>query len=387
MNFIKTGTEYDIELAKNDTPCKIKVGGKTKKFVPNINFSKWDDICWMNVNHPDVVKNETTIEEGNKVSLTIGDTRHRYYENRGYLEYDIGWASKPQVNRIDLPLLFPEGLTFHKQPTLKDEFEKYPNEHATFEEFLLHTHRPDNVVGSYAVYWKDSWSNTRGQDFRTGKFGHIYRPLVSDANGNTTWAELEVVDNILGITVDQTWLNTAQYPVIIDPTFGNFTTGDSNATHDNAYIYASAKGTGGAGTTVTIHVYYNNGNAGQDVTVCLYTDSSGPSSKVGTEDEEADIGTQSVAWKAFPYVETISAQDYWIGVQWSVAYDSDVRYDATTAHRYLATHTYGTAWPATYVSGIDSDRRYTYYCTYTAGGSTPTGNINGPLVGPLGGVI
>ena len=140
--FSVTNTEYKIELTKDDVPCAIKIGSTTEKFVPNINASKWNGECWLNINHPDVVGLETETIKDDKIELIVGDNTHRYYvDKNGHLEYEIVLAKKPLTNTIELALDFPKGLSFFYQSAL------------TQEEIDNGYLRPDNVIGSYAVYW------------------------------------------------------------------------------------------------------------------------------------------------------------------------------------------------------------------------------------------
>ena len=51
---------YREIFSKKDVPCKCTIGGAgvKDKFVPNINFNKWNDEAWLNINCPDVVSLE-----------------------------------------------------------------------------------------------------------------------------------------------------------------------------------------------------------------------------------------------------------------------------------------------------------------------------------------
>ncbi len=171
--FLQTGTEYNIELTKEDVPCQVEIGGTTEKFVPNINASKWNAECWLNINHPDVVSAEIERVIGDKIELTVGENTHRYYETNGRLEYEIELLMKPRSNVITLDLSFPDGLSFHEQTEAnKDSPEDY---------------RPDNVINSYAVYWKKRDHKVGGQNYKTGKFCHICRSNIIAAEDEWTW--------------------------------------------------------------------------------------------------------------------------------------------------------------------------------------------------------
>ena len=170
--------EYDLTLNEADVPCTIKIGGDDiatdGKFVPNINASKWDNEVWLNINHPDVVTTEKESLVDGKLQITIGNNTHRYFvTDDGTLEYEIEFAFRPVSNIVTLNLDLPDGLEFTKQPDFKELFKD------------AKVWQPDKCIGSYAVYW-----NKCNNQHKTGKFCHIYRPKLVDANGEETWADI-----------------------------------------------------------------------------------------------------------------------------------------------------------------------------------------------------
>ena len=53
--------------------------------------------------------------------------------------------------------------------------------------------RPENVIGSYAIYHKTKvnyCTNCGTLNYATGKFGHFYRPKIIDKDGNWVWGIL-----------------------------------------------------------------------------------------------------------------------------------------------------------------------------------------------------
>ena len=379
--FLAVGTEYDIELTKEDVPCQVKIGGKTEKFVPNINMQKWGDECWLNINHPDVVGLETESVKDDKIELVIGDNTHRYYEKEGKLEYEIELKKKPSSNTITLDLNFPDGLNFYHQPEL------------TQQEIDAGDIRPDNVINSYAVYWKKKNHILGQQNYKTGKFCHIYRPEIIDSIGNKIWAELKYQNKQLIITIPQDWLDNAIYPIVIDPTFGTESQGGSSGS--DAPLQASGDDTpAGAGTLNTIHLYqFNEFGAGDDVKVGLYKDNAGlPGAQEGSESETQDIGTEVAAlWGVYNCNIPITAIKYWFGWIWNGTVQS--YYDASpgTERWHGQTHTYANAWPDPMVRDDFRERVYSVFGTYTAaaagGGVARIGVFGNALVGPFGGVI
>ena len=296
---IKTGTEYDTELAKEDTPCQVKIGGMTAKFVPNINASKWNDECWLNINHPDIVNTEKEQFTDGKVEISVGDNTHRYYvDPRGRLEYEIVLAKKPALNKIILDLDFPIGLVFYYQDTLENDYKKSSGGAVTLQEYLATHNRPDEVVGSYAAYW-----NRRNNQYKTGKFVHIYRPKVIDKDGKEAWCDQFIMGKKWTIEIDQSWLDKAVYPVVIDPDLGYSTEGgstDQSSSGIGRGGHDTTDGTGG--DTVQLHAWCANGSGSTgNFKICLYSDN-------GLTNEAAEPVTQLLAEVEVEVLHTFDGQ-------------------------------------------------------------------------------
>ena len=152
----------------------------------------------------------------------IEENGHKFTINEeGGVEFDVILKERPESNIFEFPIE-SKGLKFYYQPELT---QKEKDEGAF---------RPENVVGSYAVYHESKqgdYTQLGGKNYKAGKAFHIYRPKVEDAEGNKIWGKLNIDEKkgVLTITIDQEWLDKAVYPVRIDPTFGN--------THCGASIY------------------------------------------------------------------------------------------------------------------------------------------------------
>src|SRR5262249_44580088 len=137
-----------------------------------------------------------------------------------------------------------KNLDFFYQPSLKKE--------TTVEEGLTCTdtqcvdkdgniaiERPENVVGSYAAYYKDGlsgdFSKIGGKNYKTGKAFHIFRPRITDSASSTTWGELSIdpAQGKLTVTVPQDFLDKATYPIVVDPTVGYGAIGATSANTAN----------------------------------------------------------------------------------------------------------------------------------------------------------
>lgn len=149
-------------------------------------------------------------------------------------EFDIDFTldSQPNTNVFEYKIEGAEEFDFFYQPEL------------TQQEIDEGESRPENVVGSYAVYHKTKANHRIGStNYATGKAFHIYRPKAIDANGTEVWAELNYDNGTLSVTVPQKFLDAAAYPVRVDPTFGKTAIGGSTrniGTNNSGSITATA---------------------------------------------------------------------------------------------------------------------------------------------------
>lgn len=123
----------------------------------------------------------------------------------GGFEMEVVLSDKPSTNTFGFALTNDQNYQFYYQSPLTEEDVKYGR-------FM-----PDNVIGSYAVYNDGT------------KFMHIYRPKAHDAAGNEVWGTLVYTAGRLEVVIPQEFLDTAVYPVVVDPTFGNTTLGSGGS--------------------------------------------------------------------------------------------------------------------------------------------------------------
>jgi len=348
----------------------VLIGGRNLgKDVPNINISRLYESemerVWLNVNCPLPVSKGAKFEtKGKKRLLTLGHERHVYYPIPGGLEYEIWFADRPAKNTVSLDLLFPAGLDFHFQPPLTD---------AEIREGHV---RPENVVGSYAVYWKES-GHLIDQDKKTivnyqaGKFCHIYRPLARDAAGKTVWCDLQIEGGKMRIVLPSAWLKKALYPVVLDPTFGYETIAGTTIAIPTDIMNASGAGTPASSGTTDSLTWYSSAAGTVSVKVGLYNDSTGPTSPVsGSPIENASVASWTAAWKTFAMsgLSVVGGSLYWP----TVVHNATITYYYDTlggTNRYRREpQTYASAWPNPFGSTSSSSAKYSIYVTYTAAG-------------------
>lgn len=214
-----------------DAMSTLPEAGTTKiiadETVPKVTLKKWNGEVAMGVTYQGISApgsrpflsknvewsdaNQTMQAVPLNASATMAD---------GGMEINILLNSAPTSNLFTFAITGAENLDFFYQPPL------------TADEIKNGDRRPDNVVGSYAVYYKNHANHIEGQtNYATGKAYHIFRPLVTDAKGNAVWADLSYSNGVLTVTVPQSFLDDAVYPVKVDPTFGYTTQGLSDSLH------------------------------------------------------------------------------------------------------------------------------------------------------------
>lgn len=177
-------------------------------YCPKLCLRRWDSQCYFTVNLKDSFKFASSLDRSsNKLFL---DQHIFYVTPDGKFEWETVFDKKPESNIISYTFDFHD-LDFRYQDPIK----------------LLRDRRKGivsfdpNILGSFAVYHK----RYRHNQFSTGKAFHIFRPEVIDANGNKTWCELVLYLNVLSVIIPQWFLDSAKYPVILDPTIGYETLG------------------------------------------------------------------------------------------------------------------------------------------------------------------
>lgn len=212
---------------------EVEVGdSKQSDFKPQFKVMRWDNEVNFSMRaeeHP-----SATVEtEGEKIKYITPDYEVHQYDRPevsedGGFEFEWVLPKKPKTNVLTATIQ-TKGLDFFYQPAL------------TPEEVAEGAERPENIVGSYAVYHstKGGLNDAAGMEYKVGKAFHIYRPEAVDAQGNKTWCELsvDVEGGLLAVTVPQNFLDVSKYPIIIDPTLGYSSIGGSTGFEiaDNAY--------------------------------------------------------------------------------------------------------------------------------------------------------
>lgn len=359
-------TEYSADNL-GDLKPKIVIGGKTEKFVPNINHSfeyeSGKELFYLNVNRKSVtVSDEKEKDTNGKVGLTIGkETDVWHTDENGILKWDIEFSEKPERNVFEWQLKYTDGLHFHYQGELSEE------------EKSMGAIRPDNVIGSYAVYCNKADNHINREtgevvNYRTGKLCHIYRPFCTDADGKTTWAELHIENDVMSITIPQEFLNNAKYPVTLDPDFGYTTVGGSSIqlASARANILSGTRHTGVTGDEIT-QFSIHQGNDGYYDIAAYTVESDVPVTRLAAG-VQVTAGA-SAAWCNSATVEQVLTNGtvYCLAMG-DTTVGAAVSYDAISGGRSADDSTGDL--PATWTHTGYGDFQFSMYATYTesAGG-------------------
>lgn len=246
--------------------------------------------------------------------------------------------------------------------------------------------RPVWVNNSFAFYGRGLQGDYRlcgGPNFGAGKIGHLHRSWAMDATGRRAWCHQTIEGGVLSIDVPWAFLNTAIYPVMVDPTFGYTTAGGSDDNESSYCILFKATSTPSAGTldSITVRGRQRTTTAGvQKQNPALYTDNAGaPDARLAFVNTggTAFTGSDSDILTAITYGSLVNGAQYWIGskndtgenaVLSDIFFKQDSNGGATELYYGgQASANVAGDWPAS-ITGFSSaaNERGTFYGTYTA---------------------
>jgi len=393
------GTELHLE-----TISTIEDAGTQKividKTQTKVSLHKWDSEVQLGITYQgpamagatkDVASSKITWEHPDQKMECIPVVPTIEIEDGG-IEINIILNSVPVSNVFTFQLENWEDLDFIYQPPLWQQAGlKEPTAECTDTVCKIRDEkmrRSENVVGSYAVFHKTKANHLIGQlNYATGKTCHIYRPLVTDNDGNKVWAELSIANGVLTVTVPQDFLNNAVYPVKIDPTFGYTTIGATSAQPINARGLLTGVLTAVTGDTITKFTIRSDcptsGNNGTTDLVA-YTVSGGvPVTRTGTA-QTITILNATPTW----YDSAAVSVSLTNGTVYTVAFGNNVANTCTLGiNFYLDAGTPNTsigdhigAHPATWTELLTTGNLYSVYATYTQASGSLIKTVNGLAV-------
>jgi hypothetical protein len=211
-------------VSKDASLSPVEIGDtKQPDFKPQIKFPRFDN--YANASFRLVSDEPAAVSyEQDAVIWRTATLEAKFYgiddlEARDGHEFEVRLFERPASNVLTFSVQV-KGVTWWYQPPLKnlrdDGWTWEPNEWGGIRQ------RPPHVNGSYAGYCdrEGDYSALGGHNYRTGKVLHIYRPWAEDAKGQRVWCDLTLDADVMTITVPQDFLDSAAYPVLVDPTFG-----------------------------------------------------------------------------------------------------------------------------------------------------------------------
>ena len=358
---------YEVSLDKYEltSMSTIEEAGDNKVIAhrdrPAVSFSKWDRETAMTVAYvglnaagsrqflTDRIEWEGDNEELHAYPLPASEGM----EDGGF-EIEVYLRQRPESNTFRFAVEGADELDFFYQPEL------------TAEEIAEDSVRPENVIGSYAVYHKTKANHVEGQtNYGTGKAFHVYRPKAIDANGEEVWADLAYLEGVLSVTVPEKWLTAAAYPVIVDPTIGYTTAGATSGNDGGTTLYSQVTALETA-TTANVSIYCSwqfSGSAA--ISVGWYSDlSNNPNTRVTTAGTLSDC-QNTAAWQTGTLTASIvSGTSNHFGMYQG---SGSIRYHWDTGLGGVSnTNTGFVSLPATATAaGTNTGRTYSIYATYT----------------------
>jgi len=357
---------------KDDDKDRLEVEiGDTKeptKFMPQVKIKRWDNEVNFSVrlNEPDLL-NKTPTTEKEKIVIK-GDKKEAYLYDipiseehpEGGFEFEVVLKEKPTSNKIEFSIE-DKDVEYFYQPEL------------TQEEIDNGCKRPENVIGSYAVYAKSNKVNyVGGKEYKVGKVGHIFRPKIIDSAGTEVWGELHIENGILSVTIPQEFLDKAVYPIrhAAGLTFGNTSSGTARTTSDD-YIRASRyTGPSGSNEITEMKASVDSGSTASDFQAGIYLDSD--DTLVDHTEEVTNVATGkrwiSLTFSSNPtgITDVYYLLSFWCGPDF---FKPEQYYDLVSNTGWTKGLTYSVDnWPSPI--SWDSERatsiKISLYCIYTA---------------------
>jgi len=369
------------KVANKKRKVEIEIGDSKEpsKFIPQFKTKHWDNEANLSIRLvDDDIENGVVDTKNEKVEWKRAGRTARFYEKEtvdedGGFEFEVELDAKPESNVIKFSVQ-SKGFDFFYQPELTDEQvlpqwearqKSKKKRKATKADLyaLKREARPENVVGSYAVYHETNRNNiVGGKEYKSGKAFHIYRPWAEDASGVRVWCKLNVDKQAGGmtVTVPQQFLNTAQYPVIVDPTFGYTSVGASN---EGGY-FTRRKGSlfnlpvAATATSISYYGYISSGGGLWSIKIVNHPAHTQVPNAIVSSSEE----TSTDAWRTYNFASAavLPAGDYDLMLNVNQAAISDkMYYDTGSVGQGSQGFSGGSDW-----HNVDS--MFSIYATYTA---------------------
>ena len=323
--------------------------------LPQQKITRWDNESNVSVRLLDFVEYSVFQDQDKVVFGNDKQEVHIYpiTSEEGGQEFEVILHEKPLTNVLRFSLVDKDVEYFYQPPLTQEELD----EGAV---------RPENVVGSYAVYAKSSKTNyVGGKEYKCGKVGHIFRPRIEDSVGNWVWGELNIDQGILSVTIPQEFLETAVYPVrhAAGLTFGYTTVGASQTADNQSLRETNVIGEPLLSVT-SMSTYTKTSSGTVDHATAIYSDTTG--SLLANSSDTVSVNT-SADW----YTNTLTyttATDFDMNfflATW--ANGNRIVYYDTGGDSYIPstpTPTWPT-WETSFTAGTIGSLKYSIYATYS----------------------
>ncbi len=378
---VSAKSQNNYEIAFTGSESKISIGSGTSLFNPKLTFSRWNEVEFSldlpraftgNLGNGSLLSDKASFSNANYGFEFLPTPPKEGFNDLGGLDFIITLKRKPPINSLSFTFS-QTGVEAYLQPPLTQ---------AEIDEGAI---RPDYVVNSIAFYAtgkSGDYTALGGKNYKAGKVGHLYRLKAIDALGKWVWTDWNVVGNLISLTVPQSFLDTAIYPVALMPigdTFGYTSIGLTERGPRTAnYMRFYNGGYLGASGTVTSLSYYGKLSSAGNLQTALYTKSGSTYSLVTNGSSNTLPITTNLQWwdTVFANNPTITAQTYYL------LFNTDVGcllyLDAASGYAQIKAQTFGT-WPSTFSSpSNDVPEQFSIYVTYTpSGGGTLPIIVNG----------
>jgi len=394
---------------KDDPKDRIEViigDDKEQDFKPQVKLKRWDGECDFSVRlKENGTETATVVSKDDKVTWDKGNFKIEFYEAENAHKFVWFLKKKPKTNKVEFTIQ-SKGLVFYYQPELEDSEvqEMAEREGITLLEAKRKC-RPENVVGSYAVYMENPGTNwVGGKEYKAGKFGHIYRPHLYDSNGLEAWGDLHIENGIYSVEIPQDFLDKAVFPIFANDTFGYETKGVTS----QSYAYTWDGGTEQTYRHGSYFLASKNGTIDK-LTIALSADSSVSVDTMVFVNEKDSVATNShgeignserldlsltttKSWYDFDFNDEsiISGRNYIFNATGNAAdipsdfHDADVWKDSggdadSSYRKDFTTSAYSVAQEDPFVSAPYFNYIFSIYATYTPAATTNIKSYNGLL--------
>lgn len=349
------GDHYEITIAEELV--------KIDKDSPTFTLERWDEEITISRAGSFGISDKQLLSKVRTIDRNDGKESVIFEPKEEGVKIDIVLNEKSETNVFDLQIGGWENYEWYYQPPLDEDPDALNDPEVASctptlcvnEKGEMVLSRPENVVGSYAVYRKDG-------KFQTGKAFHIYRPKIIDALGREIWGTLTFFEGVLSVIAPQEFLDTATYPVRIDPDFGKTNIGGSTGSTGRIFYYEHTAPE--SGTVNSMSWYGDDGAAaGTALGTAIYNDNGTNPGTLGAQDT-GNSTVDAAAW----YTNNISfaitgGTSYWLAF-WGAA-TMNYRYDVGTNSKTAAILTFEN-WPDPASIDSSSTRIPSLYATYTA---------------------